>query len=154
MESIRFSRHGWVVHLPDRHKDPDYDNRGSEGIDAEEFAQRRPILADTRKRHIYVGEPGWYHHDTGQHHGVDEYSMDQGYFGGGPRWGNGKLKWYLGGPENDDHNDIAETLRETGFDIPDDPDKLESGLAEPAPLVNWADDDDDDSFPPSIDTAS
>jgi hypothetical protein len=145
MENLRFSHNGWVVHLPDPKKDPLYHERGASDVDKASFQGRRPVMADDRIRHIHVGEPGWYHHDVVEHHGLgyDAYeSNHQGYFDGGPDWGNGKLKWYNYGPDDVDHNDIAESLREAGFDIQDSPDKLENGLAEdPAPDIDWDDDD-------------
>jgi hypothetical protein len=156
MENLRFSHNGWIVHVPNPIQDPMYDERGADPVDAVEFQGRRPILADDRSRHVYVGEPGWYHGDVAEHHQLGYAALNdhyQGYFGGGPKWGNGALKWYHGGPENNDHNDVLESLRETGFDIPDHPGKLDNGLQEhPKPVIDWT--DDDDAFLPGIDIAS
>jgi hypothetical protein len=141
MGSLRFSHNGWVVHLPNPIQDPLYDQRVPNDVDKVEFKNRRPVVANDRSRRVYVGEPGWYHHDVVEHHQLgnsvyDDVANHQGYFNGGNQWGGGKLKWFNGGPEEDDHRDIAESLRESGFDIPDDPDRLENGLAE-VPSVDW-----------------
>lgn len=136
-----FSYNGWVVHHPNPETDPDFENRGAMSYDAAEFAGRRPILVDNAKRHVYVGEPNWYHHDTEIHHnlGYDAMSMHKGYFGAtGPDWGQGNLAWYGGPHEN--HQDIANSLIEAGFDIPN-PDQyaLDDGLEE-SPDIDWDDD--------------
>lgn len=119
MGHVIFSDNGWQVKLPSPLQDAYYDSRGADAYNAAEFQGRRPVLVDDQARQIYVGEPDWYHHDCAAHHGVDQWNLDQGYFGGGPEWGGGNLAWY--GFRNQPpahHADVAQALIQAGFQIP------------------------------------
>lgn len=132
------------MHHPNPEQDPDFNDRGAQSYDMAEFQGRRPILADPTNRHVYVGEPNWYHYDVEKHHDLaDTWNMNKGYFGAqGKDWGNGKLAWY--GGENEHHNDIAQALIEAGFDIPNPGQyALDEGLKEPSPDIDWDDDEND-----------
>jgi hypothetical protein len=126
MADIRvFAHNGWIVHHPNPQTDPEYNER--EAPSYVNFEGRRPFIVSPERRHIYLGEPNWYHDDVAQHHHLNDedefasWAMPKGYFGGGTQWGNGLMKWYDtpdegGVPEY--HPDVAQALTESGFNIP------------------------------------
>lgn len=122
------------------------DGYGAIEEDAAEFAGRRPILVDDTKRHIYVGEPNWYHSDVTAHHELpySTYEYGQGYFGGGKVWGGGNLKWYGNGSSSGGvppyHTDVAKALQEAGFEIPN-ADSTENAAEDDFGLEDWSDDE-------------
>lgn len=127
MADIRiFAHNGWIVHHPNPEADPEWDERG-DLPNLSGFKGRRPFIIDEGKRHIFLGAPNWYHEDVVKHHHLDKddpyaaWTMTKGYFGGGPEWGNGLLKWYPTIDEEDVpeyHPDVAQALIEAGHDIP------------------------------------
>lgn len=142
-----FSNSGWIVHHPDPERDVDYNTRGAGPHgDGEEFQGRRPVLADPDTRNLYVGEENWYHGDTATHHGVgdkDYWTWHEGYFNGGPNWGNGALQWY-GAADGPPHQEIAQALTEAGYPIPNpDTPRPDNGLLDDSAFDDseiWGDD--------------
>lgn len=131
-----FTQSGWIVNHPNKH-DPSYLAYGSDATP--EFKGRVPILAHPTSRRVWVGGPGWYHFDVMDNHTLpgDESDYERGYFGGGPQWGNGNLRWYGMDPFSE-HKDVANALTQAGYTIPNpngenSVDDLSEGLGN----LNW-----------------
>jgi hypothetical protein len=119
MARIVFSDTGLQVHLPDPSKDPRWHDRGTMDLgDQSSFEGRLPVIYNPEEGGVYVGGPNWYHGDTYAHHNIENIGANlDGYFSGGPSWGDGKLKWWHN-PPPEDHEAVAKALMQAGFDIP------------------------------------
>lgn len=101
--------------------DPEALDDEAYGTSQEDFAGRRPVLYHEPSQTVYLGHPDWYHGDAYDHHGLDAFSCKDGFVGGGPLWGNGKLSWYTDPPLA--HQAISEALEKAipGITAPRDP---------------------------------
>lgn len=126
---IKFTDNGYQIHPPlfdEPVEDNPHDN----------FAGRVPILYDENSRAIYMGGPNWFHSDVYANHGLESYTMKDGYIGtgqGDSQWGSG-LGWY--GTPPMEHNEINQALTQHGYIQPN---------AQPAaPKPTWKDVDEED----------
>ena len=116
------AKHGITVHEPNPDADPMFHMRAVGESDASQFGGRIPILWDSSKRHLYVGNPNWTHPDTQNHFEAvtgqphKPHTYDEGYVAGGEHWANGDLKWFMHPPE--EHPEIADALEEIGIPVP------------------------------------
>lgn len=134
MSEPSFTTNGYQVFKPDAATDPFIDGRGMNPEDDwERFEGRIPFVHRVDRRAIYTGLPGWFHNDVYEHHNFRDSYSRHGYFGGGPEWGHGRLKWY-GTPPEDAH-DVESALKESGYEISSD----QPVQPEPAPAVDEAD---------------
>lgn len=135
MDNLVFTASGYVVHRPNPAMDHRYDDRQSPSF--YEFGQRQPVIV--KGRDIYVGDRNWEHGEAADHHNISTsvYDDQHGYFGGGPKWGNGNLLWYMfNSPTPGQHAGVAQALEQAGYPIPNHQYKEEDYLGE----EDWEDD--------------